>query len=228
MVKIDIISGFQGSGKTTLIKNITEQWDTHGDPLVIIENDFGNVKLDVSDLSLSNIHVAELNTGCVCCSLADRLFECLSDILNTIRPSRIILEPSGAARLSDILITIGKLGPDLRIEPGSIITMAAPFRSPAHRTRFFGIYKNQLLNARLILPCHLGLIPPEKRRIFLQALKEDAEGVPVLNVPWQETDIKTLWRLSSRSGAALESNGRFITASPLKMRAVSRTLKTGT
>ncbi len=227
MVKIDIISGFPGSGKTTLIKKMTEQWDPHDGPLAIIENDFGNVKLDAPCLSLSGIHIAELNTGCVCCSLTGRLSECLSDILDTIQPSRIILEPSGAARLSDVLATIEALRPRLPIESGSIITMAVPFRSPAHRTRFFGIYKNQLLNACLILPGPLNLMPPEKRQRFLQTLKEDSEGVPVFNAPWQEADAKILWQLGSLSKASLKNNDPFITVSPPKMRAVSRTLKTG-
>lgn len=192
MVKIDIISGFLGSGKTTFIKRMIEIWDAKNGSLAIVENDFGSVNLDAAYLSLSNIRIAELNAGCVCCSLTGRLADSLSDILNQVKPSRIILEPSGTARLSDVLKTIRLLQTSLPVKPGSIITMAIPFRSPAQRNRFFGVYKNQLQHANLILPGQLDLMSLERQQQFLKALKEDSEGVPVLNTPWMEADLEAL------------------------------------
>lgn len=197
MVKIDIISGFLGSGKTTFIKRMTEIWNSKNGSLAIIENDFGSINLDAAYLSLSNVRITELNAGCVCCSLTGRLSDSLSDILKQINPSRIILEPSGVARLSDVLNTIRRLQPSLPVEPGSIITMAIPFRSPAQRSRFFGTYKNQLQHANLILPGQLDLMSPEKQQQFLKTLKEDAEGVPIWNTPWMETDLEILLSFAS-------------------------------
>jgi len=218
MVKIDIISGFLGSGKTTFIKRMAEAWDSKNGTLAVIENDFGSVNLDAAYLSLSNVRIAELNAGCVCCSLAGRLSDSLSEILRQAHPSRIILEPSGVARLSDILRTLRQLYPSLPIEPGSIITMAVPFRSLSQRSRFFGVYKNQLQHANLILPVQLDLMPPEKQQQFLQTLKNDAEGVPVWNAPWMETDTEVLLSLGACQKQPEESQ-LFPSVPPPKMRA---------
>lgn len=205
MVKIDIISGFLGSGKTTFIKRMTKLWNPENGQLAIIENDFGSINLDAAYLSISGIQVTELNSGCVCCSLTGKLSDALSEILKYIHPSHIILEPSGVARLSDILKTIEKLQSYLPVTVGSVITLAIPFRHPAQRTRFFGVYKNQLLYANLILPGHLDLMPPDEQQHFLQTLKNDAEDVPVWNVPWTESDINLLLSLSCRKEDKYES-----------------------
>ncbi len=199
MVKIDIISGFLGSGKTTFIKRMVELWNPENGILAIIENDFGSVNLDADYLALSGVRITELNSGCVCCSLTGSLKDAIFEIIYRINPSHIILEPSGVARLSDILKILRQLPKELDVTIGCIITLAIPFRSMAQRSKFFGVYKNQIQNANLILPGQLESLKPATQTEFIQKLKDDADGVPVWNKPWMKSDMDQLLSLGSRN-----------------------------
>ena len=148
--KIDIISGFLGSGKTTLIKKLLEE-KLHNENIVIIENEFGEIGIDGSLLKKSNIKIREINSGCICCTLVGEFETAIEEIVAKYNPDRIIIEPSGVARLSDIFKACGTTKLKHLIEMNMIITLVDVLTYELYITNFGEFFENQIENAGTIL-----------------------------------------------------------------------------
>ncbi|MEA4970558.1 MAG: GTP-binding protein [Candidatus Pelethousia sp.] len=190
MTPVLVISGFLGSGKTTLIRYLS-QTAFRSQRIVVIENDFGDVNLDGEYLKNTGLVVAEINAGCICCSLTATLHDVVQAVLTDVAPDRILIEPSGVARLSDLLQVLRETQERCPIVLEGVITLARPIRSGAYLRHFGGIYKNQLQNADLILPDCSGA----QDATFLHFLRENAQGVPILDRQWIEMAPEALLSL---------------------------------
>ena len=222
MTELNVISGFLGSGKTTLIRHLTQRMSS-GKRIAVIENDFGEIGLDAELLRQGRVIVSEINSGCVCCSLTGNLRESLASVLRQYAPDVVFLEPSGVARLSEVRGTLDRLCGVLPLTPGSILTLAAPQRRTAYTVKFSGIYLNQIRNAGIVLPTHTEQLPAAEKEAFVRSLFSMAEGVPVLAEDWREADAERLLSLGAVSsfscGADLYS--RFLAGQSAQFSSVS-------
>lgn len=222
VTELNVISGFLGSGKTTLIRHLTQRM-SRDKTIAVIENDFGEVGLDAELLRQGSVVVSEINSGCVCCSLTGNLRESLASVLRQYAPDVIFLEPSGVARLSEVRNTLDRLCGALPLTPGSILTLAAPQRRTAYTAKFSGIYLNQIRNAGVVLPTHTENLPAAERQAFVRSLFSMAEGVPVLAEDWQELDAERLLPLGAVSSFACSADlhSRFLSGQSAQFSSVS-------
>lgn len=198
MPYIDIISGFLGSGKTTFLRQLAGRVYT-GQRIAVIENDFGDVSIDAERLGSEGLLVSELTAGCVCCSLTARFQGVTGEILRTFSPDRILLEPSGVARLSDILRAVDSICRDTPLQKGIVCTLAAPLPRREYARQFLNVYKNQLQSASVILPTRLELLAAEQRGSFLEFLRETAPNAFLLDRDWRSLSDTELARLVQHS-----------------------------
>lgn len=205
MTSVNIVSGFLGSGKTTLIQHLVDRMSPDK-KIAVIENDFGEVGIDAALLRRKEIIVSEINAGCVCCNLTGNLRESIASIVQRYSPDILLLEPSGVARLSELCSTLDRLCGELPLLPGSVITLAAPLRRTAYTAKFSGIYRNQICNAGLIIPTHTENLSPAEKETFLHSLYDLAEGRPVLTRDWQAMDGDSLLSLGSVSSFSREAD----------------------
>lgn len=196
MTSVNIVSGFLGSGKTTLIRHLADRLSPDK-KIAVVENDFGEIGIDAALLRSKEIIVSEINAGCVCCNLTGNLRESIASIVGRYSPDILFLEPSGVARLSELCGTLDRLCGELPLLPGSVITLAAPLRRTVYTAKFSGIYRNQICNAGLIIPTHMENLSPAEKETFLHSLYDLAEGRPVLTQDWQTLDGETLLSLGS-------------------------------
>ncbi|MBU3144677.1 GTP-binding protein [Clostridium sp. CF012] len=148
--KIDIISGFLGSGKTTLIKKLLEE-KLHSENIVIIENEFGEIGIDGSILKKSNVEVKEINSGCICCTLVGEFGKAIEEIVTKYNPDRIIIEPSGVAKLSDIIKACDSTKLKALIKINMIITLVDVLKYELYIDNFGEFFENQIENAKTII-----------------------------------------------------------------------------
>lgn len=148
--KVDIISGFLGAGKTTLIKKLIEE-KLHNENVVIIENEFGEIGIDGSLLKKSNVFVKEINSGCICCSLVGEFGDAIEEIILKYKPDRILIEPSGVGKLSDVIKACGKSNLKELITINMIITVVDVLKYKIYNANFGEFFENQIKNAKTIL-----------------------------------------------------------------------------
>jgi G3E family GTPase len=149
-IKIDIISGFLGAGKTTLIKKLINS-DLRKEKIAIIENEFGEVSIDGDILKETNIDMKEINSGCICCSLVGDFKEAIREIIKLYSPDRILIEPSGVAKLSDIIKSCKSLAIDNSIIINNVFTVVDALNYEAYLVNFGEFYKDQIKNAKTII-----------------------------------------------------------------------------
>ena len=150
MVKIDIISGFLGAGKTTLIKKLLKD-GFQGEQVVLIENEFGEIGIDGGFLKEAGIQIREMNSGCICCSLVGDFGTCLNEVITTYHPDRIIIEPSGVGKLSDVIKAVKGVDVDCEISLNSYTTVADVNKCKMYMRNFGEFFENQLQYARTII-----------------------------------------------------------------------------
>lgn len=207
MPHIDVISGFLGSGKTTFLRRLAVQVYA-GQRIAVVENDFGDVSIDADRLCAQGLLVSELTSGCVCCSLTARLQSMMAEILRTFSPDRILLEPSGVARLSDVLRAVDRVCRDTSLQKGAVCTLAAPLPRREYARQFLNVYKNQLQSASLILPTRLEFLPPDQREHFLESLREAAPDAFLLERDWRDLSDEELARLLCHSPSPVPTQTR--------------------
>ena len=207
MPYIDIISGFLGSGKTTFLRQLAGRVYA-GQRIAVIENDFGDVSIDAERLGAEGLLVSELTAGCVCCSLTARLQGMMGEILRTFSPYRILLEPSGVARLSDVLRAVDSVCRDTPLRKGMVCTLAAPLPRREYARQFLSVYKNQLQSASLILPTRMELLAAEQRESFLDFLRETAPGTFLLERDWRSLSDTELAQLVQQPPAPVQTQAR--------------------
>lgn len=190
MTKITIISGFLGAGKTTFI-NLLLKYVFSDEKCVLIENEFGDISVDARLLETTeNLTVSEMNAGCICCSLSSQLSTAVREIIRTFSPDRIIMEPSGVARLSDILKTIEQLSGSelLSLEPP--MTILGVGKSSSYLKRFRSVLRNQLQYSGIVILRPDLYDTAEKINDIEQKLKSIRTDLTVFHMPWDEETIK--------------------------------------
>lgn len=185
MTKIDIISGFLGAGKTTFIKKLIEE-ALQGEKLVLIENEFGEIGIDGGFLKESGIQINEMNSGCICCSLVGDFNTALKDVLAQYSPDRIIIEPSGVGKLSDVMKAVQKVVDEEDVVLNSHITVADAMRAKVYLKNFGEFYKNQVEYASAVILSRTQNVKPDKLEKTVELIRTLNDKSPVVTTPWDE------------------------------------------
>ena len=186
MTKIDIISGFLGAGKTTLIKKLIEE-GLKGQKVVLIENEFGEIGIDGGFLKESGIQINEMNSGCICCSLVGDFNTALKDVLEQYTPDRIIIEPSGVGKLSDVMKAVQKVvDAEENVVLNSHITVADAMRAKMYLKNFGEFYRNQVEFASAVILSRSQNVKEDKLEKAVALLRDINGKCPIVTTPWEE------------------------------------------
>lgn len=186
MAKIDIISGFLGAGKTTLIQKLLKE-ALNDEKVVLIENEFGEIGIDGGFLKDAGIEVTEMNSGCICCSLVGDFGTALKDVITQYAPDRIIIEPSGVGKLSDVIKAVQGVAEDTDgIVLNSFVTVADAKKCKMYMKNFGEFYNNQVEYAGSIILSRTGDLSEEKLNTCVSLLREHNEKAAIITTPWDQ------------------------------------------
>ena len=183
MTKIDIVSGFLGAGKTTLIKKLLAE-ALKGEKVVLIENEFGEIGIDGGFLKESGIQIQEMNSGCICCSLVGDFGTALKEVLSTYTPDRIIIEPSGVGQLSDVMAAVKRAVADAEVELNSAVTVVDAKRAKTYLKNFGEFFVNQVAHAGTILLSRTDAVSEDKLKEVTALLREHNAKATIVTTPW--------------------------------------------
>ena len=184
MTKIDIYSGFLGAGKTTLIKKMIKEAYA-GQKLVLIENEFGEIGIDGGFLQDAGIEITEMNSGCICCSLVGDFGKALEQVISQYTPDRILIEPSGVGKLSDVEAAVEKVVSDT-VSLGNLVTVADAGKCKMYMKNFGEFYNNQVETAGTIILSRTDGISEEKLHTCVELLKEKNPHAVIVTTPWDQ------------------------------------------
>ena len=190
MTKIDIISGFLGAGKTTLIKKLIKEAYA-GEKLVLIENEFGEIGIDGGFLQDAGINITEMNSGCICCSLVGDFGKALARVLDEFHPDRILIEPSGVGKLSDVIRAVQGVEND-EAKLNSFTAVCDASKCKMYIKNFGEFYVDQVENASAIIMSHTGGMSDERVAKAFELLREKNPNAVIVTTPWDELDGKQL------------------------------------
>ena len=185
MAKIDIISGFLGAGKTTLIQKLLKE-ALKGEKVVLIENEFGEIGIDGGFLKDAGIEVTEMNSGCICCSLVGDFGSALKEVVTQYNPDRIIIEPSGVGKLSDVIKAVQGVAEDVELDLNSFVTVADAKKCKRYMKNFGEFYNNQVEYAGSIILSRTGDVAEDKLNESVALLREHNEKAAIITTPWDE------------------------------------------
>nr|WP_326126381.1 CobW family GTP-binding protein [uncultured Oscillibacter sp.] len=192
MTKIDIISGFLGAGKTTLIKKLLSE-AFPGEKLVLIENEFGEISIDGGFLKESGVQISEMSSGCICCSLVGDFHQALKDVADQFHPDRILIEPSGVGKLSDVIVAVENTVSDVpELKLNSFVTVADATKVKVYMKNFGEFYNNQVESAGTIVLSRTQKLSQEKLESAVTMLQEKNPSAAILTTPWDQLDGKTI------------------------------------
>ncbi len=200
MTKIDVFSGFLGAGKTTLIKKLLKEAYI-GEKLVLIENEFGEIGIDGGFMKDAGIEVTEMNQGCICCSLVGDFGKALEKVLEEFAPDRILIEPSGVGKLSDVIKAVVGIGSD-KISLNSYTTVADATKIKMYMKNFGEFYKNQVETAKTIVLSRTQKLSEEKLAEAVAMIRELNEHATIVTTNWDEIGGKQIL-------AAMETENKF-------------------
>ena len=183
MAKIDIISGFLGAGKTTLIQKLLKE-ALKGEKVVLIENEFGEIGIDGGFLKDAGIEVTEMNSGCICCSLVGDFGTALKEVVTQYNPDRIIIEPSGVGKLSDVIKAVQGVAEDVELDLNSFVTVADAKKCKMYMKNFGEFYNNQVEYAGSIILSRTGDVAEDKLNESVALLREHNEKAAIITTPW--------------------------------------------
>ena len=192
MTKIDIVSGFLGAGKTTLIKKLLAE-AFPGEKLVLMENEFGEISIDGGFLKDSGVQISEMSSGCICCSLVGDFNKALKDVHEQFHPDRILIEPSGVGKLSDVIVAVEntvKDVPDMKLN--SFVTVADATKVKIYMKNFGEFYNNQIESAGTIILSRTQRLSQEKLEAAVALLREKNPNAAILTTPWDQLDGMTI------------------------------------
>ena len=202
MAKIDIVSGFLGAGKTTLIKKLLAE-AFQGEKLVLIENEFGEISVDGGFLKEAGIEISEMSSGCICCSLVGDFGKALHEVEEKFHPDRILIEPSGVGKLSDVVAAVEKAaGEDPALGLNSFVTVADAAKVKLYMKNFGEFYNNQVEHAGAIILSRTQNLTQEKLEASVALLREKNPSAVILTTPWDQLDGGTI--LSAIEKTSLE------------------------
>ena len=185
MAKIDIISGFLGAGKTKLIKKLLSE-ALKGQQVVLIENEFGEIGIDGGFLKDAGVNITEMNSGCICCSLVGDFGTALKDVITKFNPDRIIIEPSGVGKLSDVIKAVQGVAEDAPIELNSLVTVADANKCKMYMKNFGEFYNNQVESAHTIVLSRTQNMKQDKLEACVAMIREHNKDAAVITTPWDE------------------------------------------
>ncbi|MBO5898611.1 MAG: GTP-binding protein, partial [Clostridia bacterium] len=187
MTKIDIFSGFLGAGKTTLIKKLLAE-AYRGEKVVLIENEFGQIGIDSGFLKESGVQITEMNQGCICCSLVGDFGKALHQVLTDFTPDRILIEPSGVGKLSDVIRAVKDVTEDGAATLNSATVVVDAGKCKLYMRNFGEFFNDQVESARCIVLSHTDNIPEDKLTAAVALLREHNESATVVTTPWSVLD----------------------------------------
>lgn len=185
ITKIDIISGFLGAGKTTLIKKLLKE-QLSSEKVVLIENEFGEIGIDGNLFKTAGIEIKEMNGGCICCSLVGNFTAAIKEVLRQFSPDRILIEPSGVGKLSDVLISCQKLSQTLPVAVNMRLTVIDALKYTMYIRNFSEFYKNQLQYAKTIVLSRTQKIDPSKLDAVVEDIRRRNPSANILTTPWED------------------------------------------
>ena len=192
MTKIDIVSGFLGAGKTTLIKKLLAEAFS-GEKLVLIENEFGEISIDGGFLKESGVQISEMSSGCICCSLVGDFGKALVDVQKQFAPDRILIEPSGVGKLSDVILAVENTVKDVpEMKLNSFVTVADASKVKVYMKNFGEFYNNQIETAGTIILSRTQKVSPEKLQAAAALLREKNPDAAIITTPWDELSGQTI------------------------------------
>ncbi|MGN0382263.1 MAG: GTP-binding protein, partial [Suilimivivens sp.] len=191
MTKIDVVSGFLGAGKTTLIKKLLGEAlsDTK---VVLIENEFGEIGIDGGFLKEAGIEIKEMNSGCICCSLVGDFGTSLKEVMNTYAPERILIEPSGVGKLSDVMKAVQDVIDTKDVVLNSAVAVVDASKCKMYIKNFGEFFINQIEHAGTIILSRTGNISEEKLNKCMELIREHNEKATIITTPWDEIDGKDI------------------------------------
>ncbi len=203
MTKIDIYSGFLGAGKTTLIKKMISE-ACAGEKLVLIENEFGQIGIDSGFLQEAGINITEMNSGCICCSLVGDFGKALKRVIQEYRPDRIVIEPSGVGKLSDVIAAVEKVtGED--VELGFAVAVVDANKLKVYMKNFGEFYNNQIETASTIILSRTDSVAQDKLDAVVAVLREHNDAATIVTTPWDElTGEQLMEAMEGKASAAAE------------------------
>ena len=203
MTKIDIYSGFLGAGKTTLIKKMIQEAYA-GQKLVLIENEFGEIGIDGGFLQDAGINITEMNSGCICCSLVGDFGKALEQVIEQYHPDRILIEPSGVGKLSDVIGAVNKVMSD-DVTLGYTVAVVDAGKVKVYMKNFGEFYNNQVETASTIILSRTDSIPQKKLDTAVEMLREHNAEATVVTTPWSElTGEQLLQAMEGQATLAVE------------------------
>ena len=192
MTKIDIISGFLGAGKTTLIKKLLAEAYPN-EKLVLIENEFGEISIDGGFLKEAGVQISEMSSGCICCSLVGDFGEALKDVQEQFHPDRILIEPSGVGKLSDVIVAVQNTAAEVAdMELNSYTTVVDATKVKVYMKNFGEFYNNQVEAAGTIILSRTQKLTQEKLEAAVHMLREKNAEAAILTTPWDQLSGKTI------------------------------------
>ena len=191
MTKIDIISGFLGAGKTTLIKKLIQEAFV-GEKLMLIENEFGEIGIDGGFLNNSGVEITEMNSGCICCSLVGDFGTALKEAVNKYSPERIIIEPSGVGKLSDVIKAVENVKDEIDIKLNSFTAVVDAMKCKMYMTNFGEFFNNQIENANTIVLSRSQKLSQDKLELVVSQIKEHNNEAVIITTNWDEINGKQI------------------------------------
>jgi len=191
MTKIDIISGFLGAGKTTLIKKLIQE-AFEGEKLMLIENEFGEIGIDGGFLNNSGVEITEMNSGCICCSLVGDFGTALKDALSKYSPERIIIEPSGVGKLSDVIKAVENIQHEVDIKLNSFVAVVDAIKCKMYMDNFGEFFNNQIESANTIILSRSQKLSQEKLELCVSQIRELNSKATIITTNWEEIHGKQI------------------------------------
>ena len=203
MTKIDIYSGFLGAGKTTLIKKMIKE-AYHGQKLVLIENEFGEIGIDGGFLQEAGINITEMNSGCICCSLVGDFGRALKKVISEYHPDRILIEPSGVGKLSDVIGAVRKVTTD-DVTLGNFVTVADATKCKMYMKNFGEFYNNQIETANTIILSRTQNVDEKKLDECVKLLRDHNPNAVLVTTPWDQlTGEQLMEAMEQKTSIAME------------------------
>ena len=199
MTKIDIVSGFLGAGKTTLIKKLLNE-ALKDSKVVLIENEFGEIGIDGGFLKDAGIEIKEMNSGCICCSLVGDFGTSLKEVMKTYQPERILIEPSGVGKLSDVMKAVQDVIDEHEVVLNSAVAVVDASKCKMYIKNFGEFFINQIEHAGTIILSRTGNISEDKLKKAVELIREHNTKATIITTPWDELDCKDI--LATIEGAA--------------------------
>lgn len=191
MTKIDIFSGFLGAGKTTLIKKLLQE-ALDASKVVLIENEFGEIGIDGGFLKEAGVEIKEMNSGCICCSLVGDFGSSLKEVIETYHPERILIEPSGVGKLSDVMKAVQDVDTDAEVVLNSAVVVVDANKCKMYAKNFGEFFLNQIEHAGTIILSRTADIQEKKLNTALEIIREHNAKAAIITTPWDELDGKKI------------------------------------